>query len=260
MIIQISRSGQLASERRMMSSVALTYHEKTKHGLKGYAPGPGRLDWKNQPNPFRWFEEVPEIHLQIPPPSSLGKSPRYSDLFQTDAVKPHPVSRGSVSSMLYHSLALSATKRAGESEWHLRVNPSSGNLHPTEFYLIIPDEQVSESDSAGTDPASVFHYYSKEHCLQRRGKFSKNLWDTLTNDLVDGSFLFGFSSIFWREAWKYGSRAFRYCNHDVGHAIAALQISCRMHGWRAFVLNERLVSTRLAAGLMGVDRSSEFCA
>eukprot|EP01083_Nonionella_stella_P143201 444439_1 len=33
-----------------------------------------------------------------------------------------------------------------------------------------------------------------------------------------------------------------------------------MHGWRAFVLSERLVNTRLAAGLMGVDRSSEFCA
>jgi len=26
-------------------------------------------------------------------------------------------------------------------------------------------------------------------------------------------FLVGISSIFWRESWKYGERAFRYCNH-----------------------------------------------
>ena len=29
------------------------------------------------------------------------------------------------------------------------------------------------------------------------------------------------SSIHWREAWKYGERAYRYCQHDAGHAIAA---------------------------------------
>ena len=30
-------------------------------------------------------------------------------------------------------------------------------------------------------------------------------------------------SIHWREAWKYGERAFRYCQHDAGHAIASVR-------------------------------------
>jgi nitroreductase len=40
------------------------------------------------------------------------------------------------------------------------------------------------------------------------------------------------TSIFWREAWKYGERAFRYCQHDVGHALAALRLAARLLNWR----------------------------
>jgi len=33
-------------------------------------------------------------------------------------------------------------------------------------------------------------------------------------------FYLALTSIPWREAWKYGERAFRYCQHDLGHALA----------------------------------------
>ena len=39
-------------------------------------------------------------------------------------------------------------------------------------------------------------------------------------------------SIYWREAWKYGMRAFRYCHHDCGHAIAAVAYAAAALGWR----------------------------
>ena len=47
----------------------------------------------------------------------------------------------------------------------------------------------------------------------------------------------GLSSIFWRESWKYGERAYRYCNHDVGHAVACLSLSANLLGWRVTYLN-----------------------
>jgi len=31
----------------------------------------------------------------------------------------------------------------------------------------------------------------------------------------------GLTSVHWWEAWKYGQRAYCYCKHDLGHAIAA---------------------------------------
>ena len=34
---------------------AMRYHERTKHRFNRYAPGPGELDWANQPSPFRRY-------------------------------------------------------------------------------------------------------------------------------------------------------------------------------------------------------------
>ena len=37
----------------------LDYHERSKHQLRRYAPGPGYLDWANQPDPFRTYAGGP---------------------------------------------------------------------------------------------------------------------------------------------------------------------------------------------------------
>ena len=62
--------------------------------------------------------------------------------------------------------------------------------------------------------------------------------------------LIGITSIHWREAWKYGERAYRYCQHDVGHAIAALSLAAAALGWQARLLDD-LGSDSLAT-LLGV--------
>jgi nitroreductase len=53
----------------------------------------------------------------------------------------------------------------------------------------------------------------------------------------EDSFLVGLSSIHWREAWKYGERAFRYCQHDVGHALGALRFAAAALDWKLFLLD-----------------------
>ena len=40
-----------------------------------------------------------------------------------------------LSQLMFYSASISATKRAAASTYALRVNPSSGNLHPTEFHF-----------------------------------------------------------------------------------------------------------------------------
>ncbi|TXG62677.1 hypothetical protein EZV62_009671 [Acer yangbiense] len=45
------------------------------------------------------------------------------------------------------------------------------------------------------------------------------------------------AGIYTRLTWKYGERAFRYCNHDVGHAIAAVSMAAAGLGWDVKILD-----------------------
>jgi nitroreductase len=66
----------------------------------------------------------------------------------------------------------------------------------------------------------------------------------------------GLSSVHWREAWKYGERAFRYCQHDIGHALGALRIAAAALGWSARVLDE--LADETIEALLGLERSADF--
>jgi SagB-type dehydrogenase family enzyme len=197
------------------------YHERTKHHLNRYARSLGYLDWKNQPDPFRRYEGASVRALELLLDS---EGPTYDSLFETlpDAA---PLSKHSVSALLFDSLSLSAWKSMGKDRWSLRVNPSSGNLHPTEAYLLAgPIEGLH-------DAAALYHYAPFPHALELRAELASQTWNDLSSDLPKGAFFVGLSSIPWREAWKYGERAFRYCQHDVGHALAALSLAAAMQGW-----------------------------
>ena len=126
------------------------------------------------------------------------------------------------------ALGLTAWKEAGASRWALRANPSSGNLHPTEGYVVVPD-------TPGL-PAGVYHYRSVDHVLERRLSLGSEASLALSDRLPQGGFLLGLTSIHWREAWKYGERAFRYCQHDAGHALATARYGAAALGWAAQTL------------------------
>uniref|UniRef100_A0A1J3I436 Nitroreductase domain-containing protein n=1 Tax=Noccaea caerulescens TaxID=107243 RepID=A0A1J3I436_NOCCA len=224
--------------------LVLKYHNQTKHSFTSYAKGPRGLDWSNQPNPFRRFLSAPLLPLNESSSSSSDEAPLYSSLFDS-LPPPKPISLSTISQLFYHSLALSAWKTIGTSTWPLRVNPSSGNLHPTEAYLIAPP-----IDSL-SDSAFVAHYAPKEHSLEVRAHIPPTFFPKF---FPENSFLIGVSSIFWREAWKYGERAFRYCSHDVGHAIAALSIAAGELGWDLKLLDG--LGAEDLKKLMGLNISS----
>jgi SagB-type dehydrogenase family enzyme len=214
----------------------LAYHEATKHHFHAYARGPGYLDWATQPDPFRRYRGAPTIELEKIPPRD----------HQPGQAQTAPLNYRTISHLLFYSLAISAWKRAGDVSWALRVNPSSGNLHPTEGYVI-----CGPVDGLGDTPG-VYHYAPKEHALELRARFSLEAWRSLMAELPPGTILVGLTSIHWREAWKYGERAFRYCQHDVGHAIAAISVAAGSLGWRTTLLDD-LGMEQLASLLGTID-------
>ena len=203
----------------------IRYHIQTKHHFNRYARALGYLDWANQPDPFRRFEGAPLIALPLLKSDEEPLSPAYDAIYQPGAVPCQPVSVRSLSRFFEFALALSAWKKGGEMEWALRSNPSSGNLHPTEGYVVFP--QINGLDLK----PGLYHYAPKEHGLELRAEFLTEQVARLLAPFPQGAFLFGLTSVHWREAWKYGERAFRYCNHDVGHAIGTARIAAATLGW-----------------------------
>jgi len=231
----------------MSIDAVLRYHEQTKHHFFRYARGPGGLDWANQPDPFRRYAGAPLIRLPLLAPDEF---PPYEYLYGPGTIAVEPLAIGTLSRFLEYALAISAWKQAGDVRWALRSNPSSGNLHPTEGYLV-----VGALPGLAAFPA-LYHYAAKEHALELRAELAPESFALLMHAFPAGAFLLGFASVNWREAWKYGERAFRYCQHDVGHAIGAARIAARTLGWRMLLLDG--VSDDTVAALLGIDRDEDF--
>jgi len=169
------------------------YHQRSTHHPGRYAPGPGFLDWASQPEPFRSYAGAPVAALPL---AGEDLSASWGDLHRPGSIRPRPLDRSSLGAFLELALGLTAWKEHRGSRWALRANPSSGNLHPTEGYLLLP----------ATDglPAGLYHYLSRDHVLERRSSPEPTGADVLARLLPAGAFLLGLASIHWREAWKYG--------------------------------------------------------
>ena len=226
------------------------YHQETAHDFHRYARSLGYMDWANQPDPFRRYEGAPLVRLPRLAAEDAPVSPSYASLYAPRAIPPQPFTINSLSRFFEYSLSITAWKEYGGTRWALRSNPSSGNLHPTEGYLLI-------SDVAGLSlEPGLYHYAPKEHGLELRMRGSTSCLAALLKDFPPQSFLVGLSSIHWREAWKYGERAFRYCQHDVGHAIGTLRVAGAALGWSVFVLTG--LDDRTVGSLLGLSRLHEF--
>ena len=222
----------------------LRYHEQTKHHPNRFARGPGHMDWANEPNPFRTYEGTTLLRLPF-----IQKDPDagYLSLYERSENRPLPFSLDHIGAMLELSMGLSAWKAYQGSKWALRMNPSSGNLHPTETHLILPP--MDEHGNTG----GVFHYNPYVHGLEQRSWFDREFWTNLQDHLGINIFFIALSSIHWRESWKYGERAFRYCNHDVGHAVACLGFAANLQGWKIQWLNA--LGDKEIETMLGFDRT-----
>src|SRR5947208_6237158 len=136
------------------------YHESTKHSVESLRPVRHTLDWANMPDPFRHYEGVPVLDLPADPPTleistlelmmgasgstSCGDGPTF------------------LSQLLFYSAAISASKRVLSTGYRyaLRVNPSSGNLHPTEFHFL--------SRALEEWPDGLYHYRPSSHMAEQR--------------------------------------------------------------------------------------------
>jgi SagB-type dehydrogenase family enzyme len=194
------------------------YHEFTKHTVQSLRRTQHFLDWRNMPDPFRHYEGVPVLDLPADPPSP--GIPALELLQGGMGATTAQDGAAFLSELLFYSASISASKLVPATGYRyaLRVNPSSGNLHPTQFHFI--------TRGLKQWPDGLYHYRPSSHMAEQRaiGDFELDLtrsWAPI---------VFVLTSIAWREAWKYRDRAYRYCLHDIGHAWQALALAARAMG------------------------------
>lgn len=222
-----------------------TYHDASKHRPGAFAPSPGHMDWANQPDPWRRFAGCDTVDLPL---SSAEGRRAYRDFNAIPAKPGAPADLETLGLVLELGIGVSAWKSFGSSRWALRNNPSSGNLHPVEAYVVAFDVE-------GLMPG-IYHYCPRDHLLERRCRFAAADRDGLKARFGGVPLLVGLASIDWREIWKYGIRGWRYSRHDEGHAFASLRLAMAVAGWTASL--DPAVSAPEAARLLGLDREDDF--
>ncbi len=167
------------------------YHTSTKHSYTSVRTNPNQLSWEDQP---RTYKNYP------------------------DSYKKYKLNRDKVEdNFLYHIAGLTAKKTYPSGEYYLRINPSAGALYPNELYFQARNVQGIED--------GIYHYEVSSGSITLLQSITENegLEPYFGYRTAMKGYLFLVSAIYYRSAWKYKERAFRYCLLDAGHLLGSIE-------------------------------------
>lgn len=235
------------------------YHQASKHtydAVQAQAAKQGPIDWSTQPSPYRSFDNFPKIPL----PSSILDAPVPTLQLLADGLGAVPASQltppqtlKTLGTWLYLSNGITIEKRAGSRKFSLRSCPSSGALFPFEIYVA--------AFAVEDLPTGLYHYSPREFSLRRlrdgavalthlkRGRPDLEFLKTVPAALL-------VSTNFWRSAWRYKQRAYRYVLQDAGHLVQNL---VSVGGGLGIQTTSRLrINDKTTRELIGVPDDAEF--
>jgi SagB-type dehydrogenase family enzyme len=196
-------------------SVALAYHEATKHSYTSVRSGAHFLDWSNRPLPYKIYPGAGTLalprDLSLSAVSTLTALRRRSDAHETR------LDLEGVTRLLFCAGGLTRRANVGGEDYHFRAAASAGALYPIELYLVAGEIE-------GVEPG-LYHFLPADLKLHglRRGDWRTYLAGCVQSaSLRHAPAVLIATSIFWRSAWKYRARAYRYCFWDTGTILANL--------------------------------------
>jgi len=146
--------------------------------------------------------------------------------------------------------ALSGEVSSTMGGFYLRSAASAGALYPTEIYVAV--HRATDLD------AGIHHFNPLAFSLTklRSGNFSALLSDAVkTEQYLIPTVTFFFTAMFFRSAWKYRDRAYRYHLLDTGHVEENLVFILRALGLRfdiSYDFNDDQINR-----LLGIDGTGE---
>ncbi|HEX9910035.1 MAG TPA: SagB/ThcOx family dehydrogenase, partial [Desulfatiglandales bacterium] len=195
-----------------MIKTCLEYHQETSYDrfeMSGHS-----LDWANQPKAIKEYLGITSLslprELQIPKGklSAILKEPEVRTVTGEFDIK-------TLSLLLLLSYTHTARARSPEGDFFFRSAASAGALYPTEIY-------VASHDVSGVDDG-LYHFAMQNHSLDplRKGDVSGVV------HREESHLTFFLTAIFFRSAWKYRARAYRYHLLDTGHVAENLLLALK---------------------------------
>jgi SagB-type dehydrogenase family enzyme len=203
-----------------MAQTAAKYHEKTSYDRSSM--GGHYLDWQNQPSVFKTYDGLKTISMSrgVPLPRKDFFS-LYDDLPKS-GIEHFAFDLELLSKMLLLTCTVTRKARHADGGFYFRSVASAGALYPTEIYL--------HSSGVKDLEDGLYHFSILEHSLVklRDGDLSDALKRFMTACKTENCPLtFFLTAIFFRSAWKYRNRAYRYHLLDTGHVLAILELAVK---------------------------------
>ena len=198
---------------------ALDYHEATKHSEISIQLSRHSLDWNNKPRPFKIYTKLPSIPL--PPDFS---QPNIDAITCIKTVKADTDSGNleldirKLAEILFFSAGITREMRYTYGSYYMRAAPATGALYPIELYIVC-------QDILGLD-AGIYHFCPGDFTLTelRSGDYRASLATAAgdNKNIATAPITIVFTSIAWRNAWKYEARSYRHWFWDSGVIAANL--------------------------------------
>ena len=195
---------------------AKEYHEETKHSEISIQRSRHYLDWNNKPLPFKVYSNLPLISL--PTDFSQPTQGALNSIGKTQPTKGKSVvfDIKSLAELLFFSAGITRVLNLDYGTYYMRAASATGALYPIELYIICQDIPGLK--------AGVYHFCPGDFTLTelRSGDYRATLADIAggNNNIISSPITVAYTSIAWRNAWKYQARSYRHWFWDSG-VIAA---------------------------------------
>jgi len=194
------------------------YHNGTKHSYESIRANRHYLDWDNQPIPFKIYSALEPIPLpqQISSPGMTALEAIATA--EAATTEPSVPSLQTLTEILYLSAGITRRRRYPGGEILFRAAACTGALYHVDLYLVCGD--------LADLPAGVYHFGPHDFALRRlrAGDYRNILAQASGREpaIVNAPLSIVCASTYWRNAWKYQSRAYRHCYWDNGTMLANL--------------------------------------
>jgi SagB-type dehydrogenase family enzyme len=230
-------------------SAAWAYHNGTKHSLQSIRANRHYLDWENQPIPFKIYPQIEPIRL--PEDLSSPGVPALRALSKSASPDSRAVlTRQMLAEILFLSAGVTRRRTYPGGEILFRAAACTGALYHIDLYIVGALDDLE---------AGVYQFSPQDFALRklRAGDYRSVLIQACGDEpaVVKASCVMICASTFWRNAWKYQTRAYRHCFWDTGTIVANLLAAASAREIPADLLAGFVDAT--VSRLLGLDSERE---